>query len=341
MNNNAARSAHFLSPMSLSLDETRDLLALAAELKRNPFRKDLAGKTLGLLFFNPSLRTRVSFDVAMYQLGGHATTLEVGAGVWKLEHRDGVVMDGDKAEHIAEAAQVLARYVDALGVRAFPEGKSWAEDKADPIMGGFAKWSDKPIVNMESSLYHPCQSLADLLTIQERLGDPKGQPIAITWAWHPKALPMAVPHSIFLEAAKFGMNVRLAHPKGWELDADVMAQARGMANAAGGSVRVFHDMEEAMAGSRVVYAKSWGSLANYGDPAAEEKAKAGLRDAWRVTTPRMEKTDRAFFMHCLPVRRNVIVDDAVLDSPMNAAIDEAENRLHVQKALLLRMLGNG
>lgn len=330
---------HFLSPTSLSLDATQELFERALDLKKRPIRTDLAGQSAGLVFFNPSLRTRTSMDISMYQLGGHAVTLDVGVGTWKLEHREGRVMDGDAAEHVKEAAKVLSRYVQALGIRSFPERRSWGEDQMDPILSAFAKWADVPIINLESSLYHPCQSLADLLTIQERIGPPKGQPIVISWAYHPKALPMAVPNSILLEAAKFGMEVRLAHPEGWELDADIMSRANQLARGAGGSVTVYNDIEDAMPGARVVYAKSWGSIANYQHPDEEMRLKAALRGTWRVSMRHMEATDNGFFMHCLPVRRNVVVDDEVLDSDRNACYDEAENRLHVQKALLLRLLG--
>lgn len=331
--------SHFLSPTSLTLDETRDLFALAAELKKNPIRTDLAGKAIGLLFFNPSLRTRSSMDIGAWQLGGHALTLDVGVGTWKLEHRVGKMMDGDEAEHIIEAARVLSRYVQALAIRSFPERRGWGEDRRDPIVQAFARWSDVPVINLESALYHPCQGLADLMTIEERLGRAQGKKICITWAWHPRQLPMAVPNTILVEAAKHGMDIQLAHPPGWELDDEVMREARTLATAAGGNVTVHHEMEAALPGAQVVYAKSWGSISNYNHPELEAQAKAALRSKWRVGMHHMEQTDDAFFMHCLPVRRGVVVDDEVLDSPRNAAYDEAENRLHVQKALMLKLLG--
>ncbi len=331
---------HFVSPTSLSLEETWRLFELARDLKRQPIRNDLAGVSAGMVFFNPSLRTRTSMDIAMYQLGGHAVTLDVGVGTWKLEHREGRVMDGDAAEHVKEAARVLSRYVQTLGIRSFPERRSWGEDRTDPVLSSFAKWATVPVINLESSLFHPCQSLADLLTIHERLGDPRGKPIVISWAYHPKALPMAVPNSILTEAAKFGMEVRLAHPEGWELDPEVVDNANRLAREAGGSLTVYNDVEDALPGARVVYAKSWGSIANYHHPDEETRLKASLRGRWRISSRYMDMTDDAFFMHCLPVRRNVVVDDDVLDSARNACYDEAENRLHVQKALLLRLLSD-
>lgn len=327
----------FLSPTSLTPDETRELLELAAHLKINRFGDALQNKSVGMVFFNPSLRTRTSMDIAVHQLGGHPLTLNIGQGTWSLEHREGIVMDGDYAEHIKDAARVLSRYVDILAVRAFPERKSWGIDRQDPVVAGFAKYATVPVINLEGAMHHPCQSLADMLTIREQLGEPKGQPIAITWAWHPKALPMAVPNSILVEAAKAGMDIRLAHPPGWELDEDVMATARQLATDGGGSVTVHHDMSTAVDGARVVYAKSWGSIQHYRNPEEEERLKRPLRNSWRVTEEQMAKTNDGVFMHCLPVRRGVVVDDAVIDSPRSVVYDEAENRLHVQKALLAMM----
>jgi N-acetylornithine carbamoyltransferase len=328
-----------MSPSSLSLEQTVRLIEEARSLRADPIRDVLKGKSLGLLFFNPSLRTRSSMDIGMFQLGGHALTLDVGVGTWKLEHREGKVMDGDAAEHIKDAARVLSRYVDALAIRSFPERVSWGEDRKDPIVKSFARWAEKPVVNMESALWHPCQSMADMMTIGDRLGDPNKKKIVITWAWHPKALPMAVPNSILMESAKFGMDVHLCHPEGWELDPTIMADASSMAQLAGGSVSVHNDLDAAaLDGAQVVYAKSWGSIHNYRNPEEEERLKQPLRQRWRVRMEHMNATDNAFFMHCLPVRRGVIVDDEVLDSDRNAAYDEAENRLHVQKALLWHLM---
>lgn len=328
---------HFLSPTSLSPEATRELLQLAEQLKVNRYGDALKNKSVGMVFFNPSLRTRASMDIAVQELGGHPLTLNIGQGTWSLEHREGVVMDGEYAEHIKDAARVLSRYVDILAVRAFPERKSWGIDRQDPVVAGFAKYATVPVINLEGALHHPCQSLADMLTIREQLGEPKGQPIAITWAWHPKALPMAVPNSILVEAAKAGMDIRLAHPEGWELDEDIMNTARTLAEQQGGKVTVHNEMGSAVQGAKVVYAKSWGSIQHYRSPEDEERVKLHLRNDWRVTEEQMAKSDDGVFMHCLPVRRGVIVDDAVIDSPRSVVYDEAENRLHVQKALLAMM----
>lgn len=328
---------HFLSPTSLSPEETRELLQLADQLKVNRFGDTLKNKSVGMVFFNPSLRTRTSMDIAVQQLGGHPLTLNIGQGTWSLEHREGITMDGEYAEHIKDAARVLSRYVDILAVRAFPERKGWGIDRQDPVVAGFAKYATVPVINLEGAMHHPCQSLADMMTIREKIGEPKAEPIAITWAWHPKALPMAVPNSILVEAAKAGMDIRLAHPPGWELDEEVMSTAKTLAESQGGRLEVHHEMGSAVKGAKVVYAKSWGSIQHYRNPEEEERVKLNLRNSWRVTEEQMAKSNDGIFMHCLPVRRGVVVDDAVIDSPRSAVYDEAENRLHVQKALLAMM----
>ncbi len=329
-----------LKPEDLSQQQTAEVLDLALALKKDPWRDDLKKKILGMVFFNPSLRTRVSFDVAMKHLGGDATVLDVGSGMWNLEHREDVVMDGDKSEHIREAAAVLGRYTDALAVRAFPKyDQSWEDNRLEPIHEGFAKYSGKPLINMESSLHHPCQGLADILTLKEKLGDLKKQPIVISWAWHPKPLPMAVTNSILLEACKAGMEVRLAHPEGWDLDEDVIQSAKNQASTNGGTLNISHDFEESYEGARAVYVKSWGSIRNYGQPDKEMQEALAYKGKWQLTSKQMKKTSDGIHLHCLPVRRGVEITSEVLDSPASVVIDEAENRLHVQKALLLKLLG--
>lgn len=330
----------FMAPEDLSLEETKELLALARDLKKTPHSTVLKNKFLGMLFFNPSLRTRVSFDVAMKHLGGSTTVLDIGTNSWNLEFRDDVIMDQDTSEHIREAAKVLSRYVDALAIRAFPKyTESWDENRGDPIHQGFKREATVPIINMESSLHHPCQSLADILTLEEKLGDLKKQPILISWGWHVNPLPMAVTDSILVEAAKAGMEVRLAHPEGWELDPSVMGKANELSEKAGGSVKIYNDFEDALPGARAVYMKSWGSIRNYGKPDKERAEALNFRGKWQLTMKHMDITDRGNFLHCLPVRRGVEVMADVLDSAYSVTTDEAENRLHVQKALLMNMLG--
>lgn len=280
----------------------------------------LAGKSIALLFFNSSLRTRASFEVGIAQLGGHSTTLEVGAGVWNLEVLDGAVMDSDKPEHIKDAAIVLSRYFDAICVRSFPKLARLDDDLADPVIESLRAHATVPVINLESCLYHPCQAMADVMTIAERFGGTDGVKVALAWTPHIKALPTAVPNSFAIAARQFGCDLTIVAPPGYALPDVVMAQL--------GDVRVVHD-QSALAGQDAVYAKSWGSLTDYGAP-----PPAALND-WIITR---DKIGSAAFMHCMPLRRNVEVADDVLDSGQNAAYDEAENRLHVQKEILARLV---
>jgi N-acetylornithine carbamoyltransferase len=332
----------FLTTTDLSFRQLDELLESAARIKAGADPRRLPGRTMGMVFFNSSLRTRTSFEVAMHQLGGHAVNLAVGQGMWDLETADGVVMDGTKAEHVKEAAPVLSRYVDVLGVRAFPSGCSWLEDRKDPVIRSFANAAEVPVINMESSVWHPCQALADALTWRE-LGLDRGDRIVLSWAWHPKALPTAVPHSVLAVAAQRGLDVTVLRPDPFALDREIVADAARAAAEAGGSVTETDDLD-ALDGARVIYAKSWGSLEAYGDTATAVAAEAVLRAPhrhWQVTPEWMAKTDNGHFMHCLPVRRNVVVADEVLDSDASVVVDQAENRLHAQKALLLELLGEG
>jgi N-acetylornithine carbamoyltransferase len=307
------------------------LVDLALQLKREPpHRKPLAGKALALCFMNPSLRTQVSMEVAAAQLGAHPVTLALGGSTWQMEHEEGAVMDGSCPEHLKEAVPVLTRFCDLVALRSFPAGKSWEEDKKEPYLAAFKKYAEKPVVNLESATGHPCQALADIMTIKERM-EPKGKRFLLTWAPHIKGLPMAVPASAVEIASAAGMHVTIARPKGFDLDGEVMARVRS--NAA--SVTVTDDAEAAFNDQDVVYAKSWGSIAAYGRPLPSD---ADFRAKWIVTQKKMRRTNGAFFMHCLPVRRNVVVEDAVLDSKSSIVIDQAENRLHTAKAVLLHLI---
>lgn len=330
----STRRRHFLSTGDFTPQDLIGLIDLAAQFKTGARRdRPLEGRSVALLFFDPSLRTRASMEVAIYQLGGNAITLEVGKGAWSLEHREGVVMDGNKTEHIKEAARVLSRYVSAIAVRAFPEMRDYGEESADPVIRAFARYSDVPVMNLESSVHHPFQALADMMTIRERLGSLSNQRVVLSWAYHPKPLPMAVPNSFALAAAQFGLDLTIACPPEYDLGDEVMAEIREAAEASGGAVDISRDFREAAQGARIVYPKSWGSKAFYGRLEQDVACRQRYKD-WRVDEEVMRSTDNGFFMHCLPTRRNVEVTDAVLDGPQNAAIDEAENRLHVQKAVL-------
>jgi len=271
--------------------------------------------------------------VGIYELGGNAVVLEPGGTSWTLEHREGAVMDSDKTEHVAEFVRVLERYCVAIGVRTFAALKDWPEERTDPILNSFAKYASVPIINLESAMHHPCQALADMMTIREKLGEGRKR-VVLTWAWHPKLLPMAVPNSFALAASQMGHDVVIAHPAGYELDEELIDTSRQLAADAGGSVKITNDMDAAFAGAEVIYAKSWGGKQFYGRDEQDTITRAQYRNKWIVNERRMGQTDDAIFMHCLPVRRNVIVTDAVIDSRASVVIDEAENRLHVQKAII-------
>jgi N-acetylornithine carbamoyltransferase len=324
---------HFLTVQGITHERFEALLARSEEFRRGEQSAALSGKHVGLVFFNPSLRTRVSMEVAVSLLGGTPVTLSVGGDAWPMEYADGVVMDGAAAEHVREGAGALGRYCDFLGVRAFPAGKDYAVDRHEPVLMGFVQHAGVPVVNLESTLGHPCQAMADAMTLKQRFGLVKGRRILLTWAWHPKALPMAVPSSFLQVASRLGADVVLARPEGYDLDGDVLRAAEQNALQAGGSVTVTPDLESAYDGVEAVYAKSWGSLADYGQPGREAARRGRYRD-WRVTEARMARGKDAIFMHCLPVRRNVVVDDAVLDGPRSVVLDQAENRLYTQQAIL-------
>jgi len=276
-------------------------------------------------------------QVAIYELGGNPVILEPGSTSWTLEHREGVVMDSDKTEHLKEFVQVLERYVSAIGFRTFAELKDWETERTDPILNAFADYASVPIINLESAMHHPCQAMADMMTIQEQFGQKKKK-VLLTWAWHPKPLPMAVPNSFALAAAQFGHDLRIANPTGYELDQELLDEIQTAASENGGSVEFSTNVNEAFDDVDVVYAKSWGSKQFYGSPETEMAFRADMRNSWIVDTEKMSKTNNAIFMHCLPVRRNVIVTDEVIDSAQSVVIDEAENRLHVQKAILAELV---
>lgn len=328
---------HFLTTKGVDLNQ---LIESALRFKRGADRSQpLAGKSVALVFFNPSLRTRASMQVGIYELGGNAVVLEPGGTSWTLEHREGAVMDADKTEHIAEFVRVLERYCVAIGVRTFAALKDWQEERKDPVLNAFAKYASVPIINLESAMHHPCQSLADMMTIREKLGAGCKR-VVLSWAWHPKPLPMAVPNSFALAAAQMGHDLVIAHPTGYELDDELINTSRELATEAGGSVKVVNDIDAAFNGAEVIYAKSWGAKQFYGRDEQDTITRAQYRNKWIVNERRMAQTNDAIFMHCLPVRRNVIVTDAVIDSPASVVIDEAENRLHVQKAVMSQLIGS-
>jgi len=325
-----------------SVEAVDALLDLATRIKRGEVTGGLERKVLAMVFMDPSLRTRASMETAMFLHGGHALCLEPGKGSWALETELDVVMDGTTVEHIIEAARVLSRYADALAVRSFPKGTDWAVEREDHTIRNFARYATVPVINLESSRRHPCQGLADALTLREHLGETTGKRFVLQWAWHPKALPTAVPASAAIAAAHLGMEVVVARPDGFDLDPDDYRAIGDLAGRRGGSLTITDDLDGAIDGAHAVYPKSWGALAHFGRPDDERASRDGKRD-WRLTAARMARTagGRGIAMHCLPVRRNVEMDGAVLDGPQSAVIDQAENRLHAQRALLLELIGSG
>jgi N-acetylornithine carbamoyltransferase len=327
----------FLDLGDFSREEILDLLALAQSLQDHPQPHALAGKMLGLVFFNPSLRTLASFQVGMSKLGGDSFVITPGQGTWQLETRLNAVMNGAAAEHIREGIPVLASYCDALGVRAFAEGKDLRADLDETLFRAIDALCDKPLINMESAINHPCQALADWRTLDE-LHVPKRAKFVLSWVNSPKALPLAVPAATLHMAAMRGMEVVVARPDGYALPPEVMAKARLAAAASGGSVQETTDRTAALAGAQVLYAKEWGSPLHYGNVEADLRLRADLAD-WCVTERWFAgAAPDAKLMHCLPVRRNVAVADAVLDGPRAVVKREAFNRLAVQMAVLHRLL---
>ena len=334
-----ALDKHFLNTQDWSRADLDALLAQAAAFKRGKPGDALKGRSIALVFFNPSMRTRTSFELGAFQLGGHAVVLQPGKDAWPIEFDFGTVMDGEAEEHIAEVARVLGRYADLIGVRAFPKFVDWRRDREDLVLKSFAKYSPVPVINMET-ITHPCQELAHVQALQEHFGttDLRGRKYVLTWTYHPKPLNTAVANSALIIATRMGMDVTLLCPTpDYVLDERYLGWANANIAESGGSFAISHDIESAYRGADVVYAKSWGALPYFGDWEREKP----IRDQYKhfiVDEAKMALTDNGVFSHCLPLRRNVKATDAVMDSPNCIAIDEAENRLHVQKAVMSALL---
>lgn len=329
---------HFLTTEDWTKAELQALLDDAKALKASPQNERLRGKRCALIFFNPSLRTRTSFQVGITDLGGSAVVLDA-AGTWPLEVSPGAIMDGEAEEHVAEAARVLSTYVDLIALRAFPKFQDWSVEREDPILAGFVRHASVPIINMET-IVHPCQELAMLLALQERHGSLEGKKMTITWTYHPKPLNTAVANSALLAATKIGMDVTLLYPnEAYRLDEKFMLAGERFARENGQSLKVTHNIEEAYSGADAVYAKSWGRLDQIGLPMPDRLTPDSLRH-FIVDQEKMALTNEATFSHCLPMRRNVKATDAVVDSAQSLIIEEAANRLPVQKAVLSALIGS-
>lgn len=301
----------------------KDAVKEALEVKANRFAYKHLGenKTLLMIFFNSSLRTRLSTQKAALNLGMNVIVLDVNQGAWKLETERGVIMDGDKPEHLLEAIPVMGCYCDIIGVRSFARFESKQDDYEEKIISQFIRYSGRPVFSMEAATRHPLQSFADLITIEEykTVERPK---VVLTWAPHPKALPQAVPNSFAEWMNATDYDFVITHPHGYELAPEFV-----------GNARVEYDQDKALEGAHFVYAKNWSAYAdpNYGKVISTDRS-------WTITTEKMALTDNAYFMHCLPVRRNMIVSDDVIESPRSIVIPEAANREISAQVVLKRIL---
>jgi len=322
----------------LSSDQIRELLTLAKRLQTNPEPRVLEGKILALLFMSPSLRTLASFQAAMSRLGGGSFVISPDMSIHGIETRPGIVMDGMAAEHIREAVPVIASYADALGIRAFAERRSLEDDLADREFNNMREQCQVPVINMESAINHPCQSLADWKTMDDLAVPGNGGKFVLSWAYHPKALPLAVPAATLHMAAMRGMDVTVLRPEGFELPSSIMGKAELAAQLSGGSITETANREEALEGAQIIYAKSWSSTQHYGNRVADEELRNTLHnwcvdESWFATA-----NNDCRFMHCLPVRRGVVVADEILDGPRSVVVQEAQNRMYAQMAVLHQML---
>jgi N-succinyl-L-ornithine transcarbamylase len=310
---------HFTSVKDV--DDVYGLVKSALELKKDPLKyKELGrNKTIGLIFFNPSLRTRLSTQKAAHNLTLRVMEMNVGQDSWSIEFRDDVVMDANTTEHIKEAAAVMGQYCDIIGIRAFPSLNDKESDYKEEIISKFIKYSGVPLISLESATLHPLQSFADLITIEE-LKKKERPKVVLTWAAHPKALPQAVPNSFAEWMLRANVDFVITHPEGYELDEKFTNGAK-----------ITHDQNEALKGADFVYAKNWSSYEYYGNILSKDKS-------WMITKEKMDLTNDGKFMHCLPVRRNVEVADEVLDSPSSVVIHEAGNRVWSAQAVMKKIL---
>jgi len=305
------------------IGDVRQAIQDALEIKKDRYRFKALGtdKTLLMIFFNSSLRTRLSTQKAAMNLGMNTIVLDINQGAWKLETERGVVMDGDKPEHILEAIPVMGCYCDVIGVRSFAQFENKEDDYNEKILNQFIQYTGRPVISMEAATRHPLQSYADLITIEEykKCERPK---VVLTWAPHPKALPQAVPNSFAEWVNMTDYEFVITHPEGYELDPAFV-----------GNARVEYEQRKAFEGADFIYAKNWAAYAdpNYGKILCADRS-------WTVDSAKMSLTNNAFFMHCLPVRRNMIVTDDVIESPQSIVIAEAANREISAQAVLMKIL---
>jgi len=302
-----------------SIENPAELVQRGLAIKQSQHRSAKGkNKTLGLIFLNPSLRTRMSTHEAAHRLGMNVITFN-GQDAWSWEMQDGAVMDGNKTEHIKDAARVISSYVDIIGIRCFASMNDIHADRQDEVIHKFMQHSTVPVINLESAALHPCQSVADMITMQEIYGEKKCK-VALTWTPHPKALPQAVAQSFSQWAIGMGHDVTIAHPPGFDLDSQFTHGAS-----------IVHNQEDALQDADIVYAKSWTSEEFYGQPAE-------LYGEWTIHEQKMAQTRNGKFMHCLPIRRNVVATDTVLDGADSLIYQQAENRLYAAQAIIENVL---
>lgn len=296
-------------------------LVLAKSLKKDPyaFEQHAKRKTLGLIFFNPSLRTRLSTQKAAQNLGFNTLVMNFSNEAWALEFEDGTEMRGIRSEHVREAAAVVSQYCDVVAIRAFASLTNKEQDEAEIVLNGFAKYASIPVINMESATGHPLQALADAVTLSEH-PTPHKPKIVLTWAPHPKALPHAVGNSFVKMMEHQDSDFVIANPEGYDLDPRITK-----------NISILHNQEEALKDADFVYAKNWCSYTNYGSILRTD-------DEWMLTSEKMNLTKSGKFMHCLPVRRNIVVSDGVLDNPNSLVIEQANNRTFAAQAVLKTLL---
>lgn len=346
MKTDSFKGRDWITDLDYTKEELETILSLAWDMKRKFATGEphelLKAKTLFMIFYNQSLRTRNSFEAGMTQLGGHAHFLDPSkiyspalAGMEKAY----------STERVSDVARTLSRMGHAIAIRCYGDPVGWVYGKADKMVREFAQWAEIPVINMEDDIYHPCQGMADMMTMFEKLGDVRGKRFVMSWAYSPSTeKPLAVPQSAISVASKFGMNIVLAHPKGFELDDNILDAVRENVRKFGGSFEIANDMTEAFKGADVVYPKSWTSKWNI-PPFAEKpdfEKTTVLFEAnkhW-ICDSKMLKNAKpdAIYMHCLPCDRGFEVTDEVIDGPQSVVFDEAENRLHVQKAIMALLM---
>ena len=330
----------FCDLADFSIEDVQKLLAQARELEKKRSTTALQGKVLALLFLNPSLRTLTSLQATMTRLGGGTFVISPEMSIHGLETRSGIVMDGTAAEHIKEAVPVIASYADAIGIRTIAPRDKLEVDIEDVYFQQLRSLCDVPVVNLESSIRHPCQSLADWKTLDDLAVPGNGGKLVFSWVYHPDALPLAIPGDTIHMAASRGMDVTVLCPEGFNLPEALIKRAQRAAAISGGSVNETSHREKALEGAHVLYAGSWSSTRFYGDSVNDQKLRNEYTD-WRVDSSWFENfsSEAAYFMHALPVRRGVEVEDEVLDNPKSVVVKQAQNRMYAQMSILLELLG--